>query len=111
MLTPFFLGATVGAVAAGAVPARPAAVRDRLDEPDFALVGALAVGTGRLRRGGLPRGRREAAEMADLVAAFRTRALGAAAVAGVLAIGGLAVVEATRPISSTASPRGSGLAP
>jgi cytochrome d ubiquinol oxidase subunit II len=99
VLTPFFLGTVLGGIAAGEVPVGNA-VGDPVTSwlnPTSVLVGALAVVTGAYlaavylaadaARLGLP----------DLVSAFRARALGAGAVAGVAAIGGLAVLEADAP--------------
>ena len=68
VLVPFFLGATIGAVATGAYLAA-------------VFMAADAV------RAGLP----------DLIRAFRARALGAAAVTGALAVGGILVVREDAP--------------
>lgn len=101
VLTPFALGAAVGGIASGRVPVGNAAgdlLRSWLN-PTSALIGALTVAscaylaavylTADARRMG----------RADLVAAFRARALAAGAVAGGLALGGLAVVRFdARPI-------------
>src|SRR5918999_2689038 len=93
VLTPFFLGASAGAIAAGEVPLGNAAGDEwsSWTGPVPILVGLLAVATGAhlaavflgadSRRAGRP----------DLVDAFRIRALGSGVVAGALAIGGLAV--------------------
>ena len=95
LLTPFFLGSAVGAVAAGRVPIGNAA-GDPLTSwwnPTGVLAGALAVLTGvylsavylaaDARRNGAP----------DLAEAFRLRALVAGAAAGALAMGGLLVLR------------------
>jgi cytochrome d ubiquinol oxidase subunit II len=95
LLTPFFLGSAVGAVASGRVPVGNAA-GDQIGSwwnPTGALVGALAVLTGvylaavylaaDARRAGAP----------DLAEAFRLRALISGAVAGAVAIGGLLVLR------------------
>jgi cytochrome d ubiquinol oxidase subunit II len=99
VIVPFFLGAAVGAIAAGEVPVGNA----RGDEWSSwtgtisILVGTLAVATGAhlaavflgadSRRAGKP----------DMVAAFRRRALGSGVVTGVLAIAGLLVVRSDEP--------------
>jgi cytochrome d ubiquinol oxidase subunit II len=99
LLVPFFLGCTIGAVASGAVPAGGDS-----SEPFTSWTGATALFTGALAvatsayiaaiflaadavRLGLP----------DLTDAFRARALGAAVVAGALAVAGLVVVESDAP--------------
>ena len=61
------------------------------------LTGVLAVATGAYVAAIFLAADAVRAGLADLVEAFRTRALGAAVVAGVLAIGGLAVVESDAP--------------
>ncbi|MGD9695008.1 MAG: cytochrome d ubiquinol oxidase subunit II [Thermoleophilia bacterium] len=95
LLTPFFLGATVGGVASGRVPLGNAE-GDQLTSwwnPTSALVGGLAVVTGAylaavyLAADAAGRGDR------DLSEAFRLRALVAGVVAGAVAIGGLAVLR------------------
>jgi len=99
-LVPFFLGAAVGGVASGQVPAR--GTGDAIaswTNPTSLLVGALGVATGIYlaavylaadsARKGLP----------DLVTAFRRRAIGAGVVTGAIALGGLVVVRAdARPL-------------
>jgi cytochrome bd ubiquinol oxidase subunit II len=112
VLTPFFLGTSAGAIAAGEVPLGNAAG----DEwgswtgtlPIF--VGVLAVVTGAhlaavflgadSRRAGRP----------QLVRAFRARALGSGIVAGALAIAGLAVVNSDAPELYEGLTTGAGLA-
>jgi cytochrome bd ubiquinol oxidase subunit II len=99
VLTPFFLGAAVGAVAAGEVPVGNAE-GDAWESWTGALpltVGALAVATGAhvaavflgadARRAGRP----------ELVRAFRARALGSGLVAGAIALAGLAVASSDAP--------------
>jgi cytochrome bd ubiquinol oxidase subunit II len=99
VLTPFFLGAAAGAIAAGEVPVGNAE-GDEWSSWTGALpllVGVLAVATGAhvaavflgadARRAGRP----------ELVDAFRRRALGSGVVAGALAIAGLAVVSSDAP--------------
>ncbi len=95
VLTPFVMGAAIGGIASGRVPVGNAAGdpwRSWLN-PTSLFVGALAVAlcaylaavylAADTARGG----------DRDLVEAFRRRALAAGAVAGVLAVGGLAVVR------------------
>jgi cytochrome d ubiquinol oxidase subunit II len=100
VLIPFFLGAAIGAVASGQVPADGGG--DAISSWTGAasiFIGVLAVASGAYvsavflaadaQRSGLP----------DLVRAFRARALGAGVVAGALAIAGLFVVrEDARPL-------------
>jgi cytochrome bd ubiquinol oxidase subunit II len=95
VLTPFALGAAVGGLATGRVPfgnAKGDLITSWLN-PTSIFIGALAVAfcaylaavylsADAVRRGD-----------ADLVAAFRARALGAGAVAGVLSIAGLVVLH------------------
>ena len=112
ILVPFFLGCAVGAVASGEVPAAGDA-----SDPFSSWTGATSIVTGFMAiatsayvaaiflaadasREGLD----------DLVAAFRRRALGAAVVAGGLAIGGLPVVESDAPDLFDGLTSGAGLA-
>ena len=95
LLTPFFLGTVVGAIAVGRVPVGNAAgdaVTSWLN-PLSLLIGALFVATVRLPRGRVPRQRRPPRRRADLERYFTARALGAAVAAGVLAIAGLVVLH------------------
>jgi cytochrome bd ubiquinol oxidase subunit II len=95
VLIPFCLGATIGGIASGRVPVGNAA-GDAFSSwlnPTSILIGVLAVLTGAyLAAVFLAADARRVSEP-DLEEAFRTRALGAAAVAGVVAIGGLAVLR------------------
>jgi cytochrome d ubiquinol oxidase subunit II len=112
LLTPFFLGCAAGAVAAGEVPATGDA-GDPLSswtEPTSLLIGALSVATGAYLAAVFLAADASRLEMPDLVDAFRRRALGTAAVAGLLAIGGLAVVEADAPDLYEGLTSGGGLA-
>jgi len=111
VLTPFFFGAAVGAIAAGEVPVGNA----RGDEWSSwtgslpLMIGALAVATGAhiaavflgadSRRAGRP----------ELVDAFRVRALGSGVVAGALAIAGLLVVRSEVPALYDGLTSGAGL--
>ena len=96
VLTPFFLGAAAGGVAAGRVP-RGIGAGDPLTSwwnPVSVLTGALAVTVcAYLAAVYLTADARRAAA-ADLVAAFRRRALAAGLAAGLIAVGGLAVLHA-----------------
>jgi cytochrome bd ubiquinol oxidase subunit II len=99
VLTPFFLGCAIGAVASGQVPAEgdPGAVFSSWTGATSILVGLIAVATGAYISAVFLAGDATRLGLPDLVAAFRRRALGAAIVAGALAIGGLAVVESDAP--------------
>jgi cytochrome d ubiquinol oxidase subunit II len=99
VLTPFFLGAAAGAIAAGQVPVGNAAGDEWGSWTGSLpiLVGLIAVATGAhlaavflgadARRAGRP----------ELVDAFRRRALGSGVAAGALAIAGLAVASSDAP--------------
>ena len=95
VLTPFFLGAVVGAVASGRVPVGNAA-GDAITSwwnPTSVVVGALAVVTGAyLAAVYLAADARRAGED-DMADAMRRRALGAGLVAGAVALGGLLVLR------------------
>ena len=112
ILTPFMLGAAVGGIASGRVPVGNAA-GDRLTSwlnPTSAMIGAIAVVTGAYlaavylaadaRRVGDP----------ELEEAFRRRALGAAVVAGAIALGALPVVRDDAPRLYHGLTHGGGLA-
>jgi cytochrome d ubiquinol oxidase subunit II len=99
VLVPFFFGATVGAIASGQVPAPPGG-GDPIDSwtnVTSIYVGLLAVATGAYLAAVFLAADAVRAELTDLVRAFRARALGAAAVAGALAIGGIFVVRDDAP--------------
>jgi cytochrome d ubiquinol oxidase subunit II len=95
LLTPFFMGTVVGAVASGRVPIGNAA-GDPLTSwlnPVSLLIGALFVATGAyLAATFLTSDARRSSEL-DLVRYFALRARAAAAVAGALAIAGLVVLR------------------
>jgi len=99
VIVPFFLGAAAGAIAAGEVPVGNA----RGDEWSSwtgsvsILVGALAVVTGAHLAAVFLGADSRRAENAELVEAFRRRALGSGVVAGGLAIAGLLVVRSDAP--------------
>jgi len=94
-LTPFALGTAIGGIAAERVPVGNAAgdAWSSWTGPTSLLIGALSVVTSAymaavwLTADGARAGRPE------LVAAFRVRALSAGALAGVIAVGGLAVLS------------------
>lgn len=99
ILTPFFLGCAIGAVASGQVPAEGDA-----SDPFGAwtnatsiFIGLMAVVSGAYIAAVFLAGDAVRAKVPDLAEAFRRRALVAAVVAGAFAIGGLFVVEADAP--------------
>jgi len=96
VLTPFFLGCVIGAVASGQVPAGgdPESPFGSWTGLTALYTGALAVVSGAYIAAVFLAADAVRAELPDLVAAFRRRALGAAAVAGAMAIGGLLVIRA-----------------
>ena len=95
VLTPFFLGCVVGAVASGRVPVGNAS-GDAITSwwnPTSVMVGALAVVTGAyLAAVYLAADSRRVGEE-EVAEAMRRRALGAGLVAGAMALGGLAVLR------------------
>ncbi|MFI7635018.1 cytochrome d ubiquinol oxidase subunit II [Nonomuraea sp. NPDC049400] len=97
--TPFFLGTVAGAIASGRVPpgiARGDLVGSWLN-PTSVTAGALAVGTAAyLACVYLTRDAQRAGD-ADLVEAFRRRALGSGVAVGVLSAAGLLVLRADTP--------------
>ena len=98
VLTPFFLGAAVGAVASGqVVPGDPGGPFDDWTNATSLYAGVLAVATGAYIAAIFLAADAQRAGLEDLVRSFRARALGAASVAGALAIGGLAVVNSDAP--------------
>jgi cytochrome d ubiquinol oxidase subunit II len=94
LVTPFFLGATLGAVAAGEVPADGdgAPIASWTGATPI-MVGVLAVATGASISAAFLAADARRSNLPDLVDAFRRRALGAGVVAGGLAIVGLLVVR------------------
>jgi cytochrome bd ubiquinol oxidase subunit II len=99
VLVPFFLGAAAGAIAAGEVPVGNA-TGDAFTSwtgPTSILVGLLSVATGAHLAAVFLGADARRAERPELVRAFRARALGSGAVAGALAIAGLAVVDSDAP--------------
>ena len=95
VLVPFFLGAALGGIASGRVPVGNMA-GDPVDSwlnPTSATIGVLAVITGAYISAVYLAGDARRAGLPDLVAAFRTRALGSGIVAGLAAIGALVVLR------------------
>ena len=98
VLTPFFLGAAVGAVASGqVVPGDPGGPFGDWTNATALYAGVLAVASGAYIAAIFLAADAQTAGLDDLEAAFRRRALGAAAAAGALALGGLAVVSGDAP--------------
>jgi cytochrome d ubiquinol oxidase subunit II len=95
VLTPFALGAAIGAVASGRVPLGNAAgdpVDSWLNATSIA-VGVIAVATSAYLAAVWLTGDAARAGRHDLVAAFRARALACAGIAGAAALGGLVVLR------------------
>ena len=95
LLTPFFLGSAVGAVASGRVPVGNAAGDPVASwwNPTGALTGALAALTGVYLSAVYLAADARRADAPDLAEAFRLRALLSGAVTGAVAIGGLLVLR------------------
>jgi cytochrome bd ubiquinol oxidase subunit II len=112
ILVPFFLGCAIGAVASGQVPVDgdSSVPISSWTGSTSILVGCLAVAVGAYVAAIFLAADSLRAGMPDLVAAFRRRALGAAVVAGALAIGGLAVIESDAPELYDGLTSGGGLA-
>jgi cytochrome d ubiquinol oxidase subunit II len=112
VIVPFFLGATVGAVATGQVPAPPGGgdAIDSWTNTASLYIGVLAVATGSYLAAVFLAADAVRAGLPDLVRAFRARALGAAAVTGALAIGGLFVIRDDAPDLYDGLTSGPGLA-
>ncbi len=99
LLVPFFFGCAIGAVASGQVPAGgdPTIPISSWTGATSILAGLMAVASGAYISAVFLAADATRIELPDLAAAFRRRALGAAVVAGALAIGGLAVVSSDAP--------------
>jgi cytochrome bd ubiquinol oxidase subunit II len=99
VLTPFFFGCAIGAVASGQVPAEgdPTDPFGSWTNTTSIFAGLMAVASGAYISAVFLAGDATRAGLPDLAVAFRRRALGAAVVAGGLALGGLAVVESDAP--------------
>jgi cytochrome d ubiquinol oxidase subunit II len=95
VLTPFFLGCAVGAIASGQVPAEgdPNAPFSSWTGATALWIGALAVVTGAYVAAVFLAADSVRAQAPDLTTAFRRRALGSALVAGAMAIGGLFLIR------------------
>jgi len=101
VLIPFCMGAAIGGVISGRVPVGNAAGDPWSSwlNPTSVLIGVLGVVTGAYLAAVYLAADSRRAGLADLEAAFRARALGAGAVAGVLAAGGLLVLRSdARPL-------------
>ena len=95
VIVPFFFGTVIGAIASGRVP-----VGNALGEPidswvneTSILIGVLAVVSCAYISAVYLAADAARANLPDMVEAFRMRALGAGVVAGIIAIGGLAVLH------------------
>jgi cytochrome d ubiquinol oxidase subunit II len=99
ILTPFFFGCAIGAIASGQVPADgdPSRPFDAWTGPTSILIGVLAVATGAYNAAVFLAADARRAGLEDLAEAFRRRALAAAVVAGAIALGGLAVINSDAP--------------
>jgi cytochrome d ubiquinol oxidase subunit II len=99
VLTPFFLGCALGAVASGQVPAEgdPGIPFESWTNATSIFAGLMAVAIGAYVAAVFLAGDAVRAGLPDLAAAFRRRALGAAVVAGALSVAGLFVVESDAP--------------
>lgn len=112
VLVPFFFGAVIGAIASGQVPAagEPGEPFSSWTNATSLYIGALAVATGAYLAAVFMAADSVRAGLDDLERAFRARALGAGAVAGALAIGGLFVVNEDAPALYDGLTSGGGLA-
>jgi len=95
LLTPFFMGTVVGAVAGGRVPVGNAAgdLFSSWLNPTSAVIGVLVVLSGAYLAAVYLAADAHRAGLPDLERAFRARALGAGVVTGAVAIGGLFVIR------------------
>jgi cytochrome d ubiquinol oxidase subunit II len=112
VLIPYFLGAALGGIASGRVPVGNAAgnLIDSWVNPTSTLIGVLGVVTGAYLAAVYLAGDAKRGDLTDMAEAFRRRALGAAAVAGPLVIGGLFVVKEDAPDLYAGLTSGDGLA-
>ena len=99
VLVPFFLGATIGAIASGqvSVPAEPDSPFSSWTNTTSLYIGALAVATSAYLAAVFLAADSVRAELPDLVEAFRKRALGAGVATGLMAIGGIFVLRGDAP--------------
>jgi cytochrome bd ubiquinol oxidase subunit II len=98
VLTPFFLGAAVGAVASGQVPLDGSAGEiSSWTNATALLAGALAVLNGAYLAAVFLAADASRSGFEDLAEAFRRRALGAGVVTGAVAVAGIAIVNSDAP--------------
>jgi cytochrome d ubiquinol oxidase subunit II len=95
VLIPFCLGAVVGGIASGRVEVGNATGDPWSSwlNPTSVLIGVLAIATGAHLAAVYLAGDSQRADLPDLVAAFRARALASGLVCGVLALAGIAVLR------------------
>jgi cytochrome bd ubiquinol oxidase subunit II len=100
VLVPFFLGTVLGGIASGRVRVDdPVADVDAWTNATSLAIGVLAVMTGAYLAAVFLAGDARRAELPDLEAAFRTRALGAGVVSGIGAVVALLIVRSdARPL-------------
>jgi cytochrome bd ubiquinol oxidase subunit II len=112
VVTPFFLGCAVGAVASGQVPVEgdPSVPFSSWTGTTALWIGALAVVTGAYVAAVFLAADSVRAEAPDLTIALRRRALGSGLVAGAMAIGGLFVLREDAPDLYDGLTSGGGLA-
>ena len=111
VLTPFFLGAAVGAVASGQVPLDGSAgAISSWTNATSLLAGALAVLNGAYLAAVFIAADAARSGFDDLAEAFRRRALGAGVATGALAIAGIAIVNSDAPDLYDGLTSGAGLA-
>lgn len=111
VLIPFFFGTVIGAIATGQVPADGGG--DAIESWTRVVplyIGVLAVAAGAYMAAVFLAADAQRSGLADLVRAFRARALGAAIAAGLLAIGGIFVVRDQAPELYDGLTSGGGLA-
>jgi len=99
VLIPFFFGTVIGAIATGQVPAGDGGGSEFGSWTGIVplYIGVLAVGTGAYMAAVYLAADAKRSGFDDMLVAFRKRALGAAVVTGLLAVGGLFLVRAEEP--------------
>jgi cytochrome d ubiquinol oxidase subunit II len=99
LLTPFFFGCVIGAVASGQVPVDgdPASPISSWTNATSIFAGCMAVASSAYIAAVFLAADAIRIDLQDVAEAFRRRALGAAVVAGAFAIGGLFVVKSDAP--------------
>jgi cytochrome bd ubiquinol oxidase subunit II len=112
VLTPFFLGCVIGAIASGEVPREGDAGMpfSSWTGATAIWIGLVAIATSAYVAAVFLAADAVRARQPDLVIAFRRRALGSAVVAGAMAIGGLAVIHEDAPDLYDGVTSGGGLA-